>query len=87
MRHHGETDMKATHKNLTRSDYTTKSGHVSLERIKGFLRINSALSYPKEDFISSNIGFCESRENEALRAEVEMKRNQARTYAGIVPPK
>ena len=79
--------MKATHKNLTRSDCTTKSGHVSLERIRGFLRINSALNYPKEDFTSSNIGFCENRENEVLRAEVETRRNQARTYAGIVPPK
>jgi hypothetical protein len=79
--------MKTTHKNLTISDYTAKSSHVSLKRIKGFLRLNTTLNYPTEGFKSSIKGFSETKENEALRTEAEIRRNQSRIYESIIPPK
>jgi hypothetical protein len=79
--------MKATHKNLTNGDCATKSVHDSLERVRSFLRLNRTLNYPAEGFKSSITWYRENKENEALRTEVEMKRNQARIYASVVPPK
>jgi hypothetical protein len=83
----GETNMKTANKKLANSDYATKSGHVSLERIKGFLRLSVTLNHTDEGLKSSIIGFVETKESEALRTEVELMRSKARTYAGIVPPK
>ena len=79
--------MKATHKNLTNSDYTTKSGLASLNRIRGFLRLNTTLGYQTERLNSSIMEFIQTKENEVLKIETEIRRNQGRTYASIVPPK
>ena len=79
--------MKATQKNLPRKDLANKLGHASLERIKGFLRIGSTLNQQSEGFKTSITGYSQSKENDALRIELEIKRNQALTYASILPPK
>ena len=79
--------MKATHKNLTNRDYTTKSVPASLNRIRGFLRLNTTLGYQTERLNSSIMEFSQTKENEVLKIETEIRRNQGRTYASIVPPK
>jgi hypothetical protein len=79
--------MKTTHKNLTTTDYATKSSHLLLERIRNILKLNSVLNYPAEGFKSSIIVLSETKENQILRNEAEIRRNQTRVYAGIAPPK
>jgi hypothetical protein len=82
--------MKSAHKNLTSSGRLHKLGHVSNERIRSVLRLkklNGTLNHTAVVFNSSIIGSNETKENEVLMLELELKRNQARTYAGVVPPR
>jgi hypothetical protein len=80
--------MKTTNKNTTHNNSkTTKSGYTPPERVRNFFRLKNTLT-PKTVSIKSTItGYRPSKEIEMLRIEAEIKQNQGRTYASIIPPR
>jgi hypothetical protein len=79
--------MKTHHRKNNSNVRTLNSVQNPFERITGFFRLNNFLTFKAKTFNYLLQESSLTKEEEMLKIEAEIKRNQARNYANIVPPK
>jgi len=84
----GKIKMKTLKKNRISHNYTTETVEYNLlEKIKNSLKLNTSLNSPINLFKFETTEHTPTKVNKNIVIEVEIKRNQARTYANTIPPR